>query len=159
MFLQNTFNIIMNDYELIESDIYNIDFKITNLDFSYPSKSIYWVLYDNETKNISNNEDISFEIFINNEKIGINLDNIYYNVVDKWKTHQTIFNYNIYSYTFSLNPHKYQPSGYLDFKSMKSKYITTIMKSKIMDPNMSLQIYSLSSRLIQFSNGFCVGLS
>lgn len=158
LFLQTSFTIIINDYELIESDITNVDFKITNIDFSNPSKSLYWVIYNESKREIVYNEDVTYEIFINNEKIGSNLDSTYFNTVDKWKTHQTSINNYIYSYSFSINPHQYQPSGYLDFKSMKSKYLTSIIKNKIKN-NLVLYLYSLSSRLLKISNGFCVSLS
>jgi hypothetical protein len=106
------------------------------LEFSHPIKSIYWVIINdiNHTQNMkTGNNWLSYtssnslhsdtfnsaKITINGQDKIISMDSTYYRNVLPYETQMYFPRKYIYSYSFSLHPGQYQPSGSINYSRIQ----------------------------------------
>ena len=106
------------------------------LEFAHPIKSIYWVILDdiNHTQNMkTGNNWLSYtssnslhsdtfnsaKITINGQDKMISMDSTYYRNVLPYETQTYFARKYIYSYSFSLYPGQYQPSGSINYSRIQ----------------------------------------
>lgn len=106
------------------------------LEFSHPIKSIYWVILNdmNHTQNMkTGNNWLSYtssnslhsdtfnsaKITINGQDKMISMDSTYYRNVLPYETQMYFPRKYIYSYSFSLHPGQYQPSGSINYSRIQ----------------------------------------
>lgn len=86
-------------------------------------------------------------------------DPIYTNYVQSWQNHTKTPSDGINSYSFSLMPEQYQPSGAANFSSYKYKSFVFQMNQKLIDnlkainDQVTIKTYALGYNLLSFKNG------
>ena len=145
------------------------------LEFSHPIKSIYWVILNdiNHTQNMkTGNNWLSYtssnslysdtfnsaKITINGQDKMISMDSTYYRNVLPYETQMYFPRKYIYSYSFSLHPGQYQPSGSINYSRIQKgnshleftfNNINTVGGST----NGKIRIYGINYNILRIEKG------
>jgi hypothetical protein len=160
-----------NDF-FYKTDLY----KNVELDFRYIIKQLIWVIvvdnknldnileqdHNNITKyttQYSNYEDTfdTLQIYFNNIEI-IDESALYFRKVQSNIYHKNISNKYIYSYSFSINPLSYQPSGYVNFSNinqilLKFKFKDYKLNISGSSTNGIIKIFAVNYNILKIASG------
>ena len=131
------------------------DFTIINLDFDNTSKYIFWFPFNEDTQQIITGDDIyDYEIFLDHNKICNKISSGYFKYVQPFQRLNYSDESGIMTFSFSLKPFEYQPSGICDFKSFKSKYMIINKNTATDSTKTRIYVISCGIKLCQINNGF-----
>jgi hypothetical protein len=119
---------------------------------------LYGIIYnevDHHTFNPINTEHISFGGVTRTPKT----DYMYYNGVMPYQTYKNEVDSGINSYSFSLHPHQFQPSGSCNFSLLKSKMLYFRLNNTYynylteQETSYRINIYATNYNVLRISNG------
>jgi len=120
------------------------------------NKSFISFTFDNS---IVNNLNIEFNGYSRFK----NLDGLFFDYVIPSNYYPNSISKNgIGSYTFSLNPHEFNPSGFFNFNEIKYATLNILLnndkikKNNIWNSNLSIRVYATNYNLLRFYYGRCV---
>lgn len=164
-----------NDHEYLVTTVQNIaEQTLNNTNTTYkiplvnPNKAIFWrcILKSNSLINdnfnytsypLTDEYDNLIEkhsIIVNSiKRVEINTWE-YYNYVQNYQSNFSSPQKGIYSYSFCINPLKYEPSGSLNFSKIDDSYLQLTMNSKVNYQNpVSIKLYGLQYNVFKVTNG------
>ena len=166
-FLNSNHEYLINTLQIVPETIIYSNNSSIKLKFVHPCKQLIWRLQmdynykKNDLFNYSINPDISKNEIILSEIININGKNR--NDIDFYKYYQLIQNYKysnnspsigIHSYSFSIYPYKYQPSGTFNFSKIDDSTLILNLDRKISYQNfVRIKIYAINYNLLRIDNG------
>jgi hypothetical protein len=153
LFLKKRFDIILPVFETIEAELpLKIgDLRVVPLDFQKPSTRLVWGRGDR-------NRDYAFEIWLNQERYGVR-DEGFYSLAQPWRgSLDTRANCAVFFMGFGTGA-AYQPSGFVDFRELRSKLLI-VTKTRDNDIGTEpLVILSFGITLLRFEKGFAYVLA
>jgi len=163
----NLSDIIILKYTKFYDGQYNILFiNNNNIIIKVPNNQIITNYYDNNYGIVYNKSmQSSFSpfntssILFNGEARTNNIDSIYYNYVIPWQYYSKTPYDGINSYSFSLHPNNYQPSGSCNFSLMKNTSLSFTLthnySNYIVNNNLNyrLYMYGINYNVLKISNG------
>jgi hypothetical protein len=160
-----------SSYQGVKPNI-NIEHNVV-LDFNHPVKEILWVLQNstvlsmypyggNEWFNFSTqsykNGEVNGKDTITNGKFileGQDLTNIkpakYFRLVVPYQRHTCIPNNFIYTYSFSLKPEEFQPSGTCNFSRIDNQVLYLQVSAELVDP--IITIFAINYNVLNIASG------
>lgn len=166
-FLLNVKNNIILQYTKYYDGIYqilyinnnNIIIQVSNNNIKNDySDNIYGILYTTPNSLTFNPINTSC-LYFNGMTRTNNTDSVYYNYVVPWQYYKKTPNDGINTYSFSLHPNDYQPSGSCNFSLIKNTTLnfnlTDIYNNYINDNNLyySLLFYGINYNVLRIHNG------
>lgn len=151
--------------------------KIIYLNFKNPIKELVWIIsvdnnnidnnlindYNSVTKYTSyysNYSDTFHSLTIKLNSMTLLEDKTadYYRVIQSNIYHNSIRNKYIYSYSFSLNPNTYQPSGSINFSDLNNalflfKFNTNLIPTNGCSTNGNIKIYAYNYNILNIKSG------
>lgn len=145
-------------YEVIDSASDYVIIKVKYNQYTNYHDQIYGIIYneqDSSTFNPIKTEYITFNGIDRTPKI----DSLYYNGVMPYQTYLNNAAPGLNTYSFSLHPADFQPSGSCNFSLIKSKVLEMILQNKyynyIIDQNTTynLIVYAVNYNILRITNG------
>ena len=159
---------------------------IIKLNFYHPVKEIVWAIQRTDVLSRSLNNDITSDEFtygndlfnfsnslkytnsvidvfdsavfqFNGEDRFSSLPSKYFRLKQPYDNHTKIPDNFVYSYSFSLNPEEWQPTGTCNFSCFDNARLTLNMKSKELKSNYIIKIYAINYNILVVTKG-AVGL-
>lgn len=151
--------------------------KTIYLNFKYPVKELFWVISvdnNNIDKSLENdyNNFTKYTSYYSNyqdtfESLTIKLNSMtlledkpadYYRVVQSQLYHKNIRDKYIYSYSFSLNPNEFQPSGAMNFSDLNNSLFLFKFKENLTNQagcstNGIIKIYATNYNILKIQSG------
>ena len=178
MFINKNLEYLIEQTQFNNNDFFNKNdtYKNVYIDFRFPVKQLLWIIvvdnnnlddvlqtdHNNITKyttKYSNYLDTfdSLKIFFNNIEI-IDETAQYFRQIQSNIYHKNLSNKYIYSYSFSINPLSYQPSGYINFSNINETLFTFKFKDYKLNTSGSstngiIKIFAVNYNILKIASG------